>query len=736
MGRPHYNAIVSGRAGVAMLVDGPAISSFHANQSDPVPRSADEFHLLFGMARDFEFLRKVSQKEVTERLSLAIRREQSLDCWQILLDAEYPTDIRSDAAADLAELLIDASVAEQLESVIFSAPLPSVTDILGAQTCVRSVDSAVSDGLQRLRQLQPTVRAVRETWNTAAESKLTDREREEADAACVRAGAFRTIVLAVDDKHRLGSAFLPLFNHPVLKSRLSEHTIRQLLLAWQSSLAELGFDRPQHNELIVGQEDWEEDAEQTPKAVRSGFDRRAAGEQAQQQVLRIAEQIKAGNLTTARRWVGDLITWQTELHQGNQFASKSLCNLAIRAQELGHFRFQLELAQRATELANDDAWAWCQVGKARLNCGKFGEALKAYRIADQFGEVVVAKTGAAEVLKAMGRFPEALDAYQQAQAAHPEDVVAKNGAAEVLKVMGRFPEALDAYQRAQAAHPEDVVAKNGAAEVLRVMGRFLEALDAYQQTQAAHPENVVAKNGAAEVLKAMGRYQDALDAYRQAQAAHPADVVAKTGAADVLRVMGRLEDALAAYEEVCSARPENMFARIGLACVLIDLERIEDVEKVLAKIPSGTRDAWIAEHIRGMLLLRGNRFDEAIAIFQHGHSECPFSGQRVFFRTALATARLGRREYAAAAELVATMENVGLSDPVNALRTQIYGLQNQTAGAIESYRQLNPPRTQLASDLFTELKLRFVDQREGQHSDVWLLQRQVQFQMEFISHAA
>jgi tetratricopeptide (TPR) repeat protein len=126
-------------------------------------------------------------------------------------------------------------------------------------------------------------------------------------------------------------------------------------------------------------------------------------------------------------------------------------------------------------------------------------------------EDVVAKTGRAETLRALGRLPEALTAYDDAIVAHPENVVAKTGRAETLRALGRLPEALAAYDDAIATHPEDVVAKSGRAETLRALGRLPEALAAYDEVVAAHPRNEVARNGRSGILVALRRYDEALE---------------------------------------------------------------------------------------------------------------------------------------------------------------------------------------------------------------------------------
>jgi tetratricopeptide (TPR) repeat protein len=79
---------------------------------------------------------------------------------------------------------------------------------------------------------------------------------------------------------------------------------------------------------------------------------------------------------------------------------------------------------------------------------------------------VVARTGRAETLRALGRLDEALAAYDAAIAAFPRDVYARNGRAETLRALGRLDEALAAYDAAVAAFPLSLVARNGRAGIL------------------------------------------------------------------------------------------------------------------------------------------------------------------------------------------------------------------------------------------------------------------------------
>ncbi len=70
----------------------------------------------------------------------------------------------------------------------------------------------------------------------------------------------------------------------------------------------------------------------------------------------------------------------------------------------------------------------------------------------------------------MGRFDEALRAYELATGEHPDNVIPKTGRARVLEAMGRFDEALRAYELAAREHPFDAGARQGPRPPARSQG--------------------------------------------------------------------------------------------------------------------------------------------------------------------------------------------------------------------------------------------------------------------------
>jgi tetratricopeptide (TPR) repeat protein len=337
----------------------------------------------------------------------------------------------------------------------------------------------------------------------------------------------------------------------------------------------------------------------------------------------------------------------------------------------------------------------------------------------------------------MGKFTEALEAYDQVLSVHRRDMFAQNGRAEVLKAMGKFAEALTAYDEIRRDHPDDIFAQSGRAEVLKAMGRFTEALEVYDQIRHDNPDDIIAQNGRAEVLKVMGRFTESLAAYEQVRRDHPENLFAQNGRAGVLKAMGHLESAAVEYRAIRERHPENPVARCALANVLAELGRSEEALELVADSPRITAHDWIAEHIHGMIELRRANLDGAVQILKRGAEDCPFGRPRAFFRTALAAAEIRLNDYAAAeAAINAVQEEGAILDAVESIRTYVFGLRDKFTRAAESYRRLSDPTTTLAKELFGELERRYVDRAPAAHSDDWLFDRQLSFQMHCLAMAA
>lgn len=175
-------AVISGRAGVALLVDGQQLSSLHAGTREIVRRRERDIPYLLGEATDLQFLDNVEAPEVSCRLEIATTQADALHLALILLDPELPQEVRCDAAGELDDLLGIAGVREAVDGVLFSRPLPDEADLRRALSCCPGRSAAARRLLVRLEmantEYPPYESEALFVAEGAEDSEPEDEERE------------------------------------------------------------------------------------------------------------------------------------------------------------------------------------------------------------------------------------------------------------------------------------------------------------------------------------------------------------------------------------------------------------------------------------------------------------------------------------------------------------------------------------------------------------------------------
>jgi tetratricopeptide (TPR) repeat protein len=681
------DAVISGRSGTALLVEGNSLLSFDVDNPDTlVRRRQSDLPFLFGDAGDLQVLENVALDQIKRQLEFEYNSACALDLFLILLDPELSTGLRDEAAQELEILFTDTRIIERVEYTMYARPLPASADILGAiERSDRLEVTATLSALQDLFDRQPFVREVSHTWNgILAEEFGDDEQKIEFQRTAVREGLFRSLVIAYVDGKVENFLFTALLKQSIQTLR----NYRNILQKWVAPF--------RSREALPIVHEYEEDFETSPVEARGRkrrhqrINRTDVRDKVERRKESILEHMQRRDFVRLRSLVEELIDFQMA-NGGPDFVVKSLCDLAINAKAIGNYTIQLELAERSINLSPDDGWSWAQYGDALLQMQRPIEALQAYEQAISFDGSVVAKSGRAEALKAMGRLNQALAAYNAVIADHPENVIAKTGRAEVLKALGQFNQALAAYDAVIADHPENAIAKNGRAEVLKALGQFNQALAAYDAVIADHPEDAIAKRGRAEVLKALGQFNQAL----------------------------------AAYDAVIADHPEDAFARNGRSYVLAALHRYEEALKNLPEGSLDTLQDWIGYHIRGMILLRTGHLDEAFTIFEQGVISNPWPLSREYFRTTLGIVWILRHNYLKASEVLEEVRDPLLQSQADILLIHSYGEMEKPDLAAQAYDRLTANPLFHADELTDELHQRYIARQGGKRDNAWVSEQEI-----------
>jgi RNA polymerase sigma factor (sigma-70 family) len=238
------NAVISGRADLALLIEGESLMSLDVDDLETlVPRSPYDLRFLLADATDLVTLENTGREEIAQRLDLEHDIACALDMTLIALDPDSSMELRAEAVAALDELLADARVIERLEFTMYAKPLPDAADLMGAAFCAEwKIAAARSFCAElkiaparsffvRLSQYQTGISAVREAWDALPDNLFGDEPTAKAvfhDAVC-NEGLFRLLALSYGD-HANVSAFL-LEAHKN-KSLRSLRNYRDVLQQW------------------------------------------------------------------------------------------------------------------------------------------------------------------------------------------------------------------------------------------------------------------------------------------------------------------------------------------------------------------------------------------------------------------------------------------------------------------------------------------------------------------------
>jgi hypothetical protein len=191
------DAFISGRNGVAIIIDGDRLLSMSIDpESPPAACSQRDVRLLLGNARDVVLVGDASEEQIRARLVTAREQDDGLELALFTLDAELSEETRTDAAAALEELLAGDEVRAFVQNVLLSLPAPKTADLRGALRIAQRARAGVVETLLLcLGSLQPKVEEVWSAWEALPATLFEgEHHRTDARAAFVRAGLFSALV--------------------------------------------------------------------------------------------------------------------------------------------------------------------------------------------------------------------------------------------------------------------------------------------------------------------------------------------------------------------------------------------------------------------------------------------------------------------------------------------------------------------------------------------------------------
>ncbi|MFM2376126.1 MAG: hypothetical protein RLZZ165_1223, partial [Bacteroidota bacterium] len=410
------------------------------------------------------------------------------------LDADYSRTTRSDALAYCAELCLKPPLLTHLMGILYSTAPPSVADFTTAIEISRGAGlEEVAALLQDVWEKRQAIADAAVAWDRFTHDQLPNAQvKDELRSELMRNGYFRGLVgVLAGGAPQFDSLVL---RHFQIENRIPKVSVPLILQAFHDFLrSSLGISVAETMATVLEDdrdEDFEEAQDETIEGqIRTCLERyRKEGqgkpsvgrpispddvkERVDTMIAKIEALLSRNDPERARQGFLGLIQYQVKFSFPNNIlmSCTNLINIARKQRKDDFVQFVLA----ATEvLGIEDAAFLCTKAEILRSLGRLPEALKAYEeVVDRFPEYVVARNGRAETLRSLGRLPEALKAYEEVVDRFPENVVARTGRAETLRSLGLLPEALKAYEEVVDRFPGDVVARNGRDSILLLQGKL------------------------------------------------------------------------------------------------------------------------------------------------------------------------------------------------------------------------------------------------------------------------
>ena len=384
-------------------------------------------------------LQNVGEDQLVHILELRRKKDDALMLTLMAIDALQDDTIKYEALELLNEKLADDKIFDYIESILYAISPPESADIDGALKLCKEKQEKVITLLRELKAIEPYIREVQSAWDNLS-TRMFDSSygKDFFKSVLIRKGIFRDLVVAMAKQIAIDSF---LFNSMLNREIQSLPNHRQILRNWAGSMNLAKTKTPDPELDLEREDDSRRTARSGRKRKRRSIDREELLSKVESQKALIINEMQRNDHNKAKKIAEELISFQLEMGRPIHIV-KSLCDLAMEAKRYGSSKLQYWFSRKGLDILQDDGWTWAQYADALYNLNNYEEALQSYDKAYEFGAGVVAKAGRAEVLKALNRLPEALDAFDQIISQHPEDVVAKNGRAVVLAYTGRYDEAL------------------------------------------------------------------------------------------------------------------------------------------------------------------------------------------------------------------------------------------------------------------------------------------------------
>ena len=175
-----------------------------------------------------------------------------------------------------------------------------------------------------------------------------------------------------------------------------------------------------------------------------------------------------------------------------------------------------------------------------------------------------------------GQNEEAVDLFQKAVDAMPNNVDVQRSLGIALRKVGKFKEAIEVLEKAVAMKPSDAEAHAHLGWAFLKQGRYTESVTALRTAIRLDPGNAVYHNNLGLALVELNRRSETVEEYHRAIELDSNFVSPHYNLANFLAKLGNLSEAVTEYRKTIEIMPEHPYVHFNLAAVLYQQGRIDE----------------------------------------------------------------------------------------------------------------------------------------------------------------
>lgn len=223
------------------------------------------------------------------------------------------------------------------------------------------------------------------------------------------------------------------------------------------------------------------------------------------------------------------------------------------------------------------------IGRCQQALYQYGLAVASYKAAIKLGYRDDASFHLGVALSNLGRWPEAVEALNEAAAVEPNDAEVYYHLGIAQTNAGNDDDAMSAFQKSIDLNPSDSFAHYNLGLAYEKLGRLEAAIYSYKKALEINPKESYPRYHLALCYQRLGDYTLAMAELENAVRVNPQDAYAAYSLGSVYAFLGFSEKALKAYAKASELNPNNVYTHFNIGAILARDGMIKEANEAFKK---------------------------------------------------------------------------------------------------------------------------------------------------------